>query len=171
MSRIWNSIGLAVLMAALLVGTGAAQTTISGDITTGYEISTEPSSTDALALDPANSPVTYTGSLDVNANTNWVVRASADSVADHHTLGYMSQYDSGVYATPEVKLGAAMNIKSTDTTPDCTTLAPLTAAQVIAGGNGVESHTVTFSQVVGWGDTVLASGKYQIIVTYAITAS
>lgn len=167
MNKIWGSLGLAVLGIAILVGAASA-TTIQGNVQGSFEISATPNDQTSFSLTPSTSTAaTCTGTLSVNANKGWTVTASADSVTGSHTKGYMSKYSSSAYSSPETKLTNAMEIMSDDTEYD--TLAALTSDQAIAVGTGIESHTVTFSQLVSWGDTILTgSDKYQIVVTYSI---
>jgi len=172
MSKIWSSLGLAVLGIAILVGAAAAagnNAVLTGNPVNAFEIASYPTGDDLTLTVTGTNPATYAANLVVNANSAWTVTATADS-ATGHTQGYMSKYTAGTtnaYASPEVKLYYPMKISS----PYVTTAASLASTGVsIETGTESETDEITFSQQVAWSDIRLTGTdeSYRMVVTFTI---
>lgn len=175
MSKFFNALAVAVLGMALLMGAASA-TTLSGNVESSWAISALPTDNTNFQLTPGTTE-THTGTLTVNTNkgTAWFVKATADA-ATGHSQGYMSEWDGSAYVASSPKaLASPMKISSDDI--GYLTPAALTSIQPVAAGDASayagETHTVTFSQDVAWGDTVLTTSGhvYQIVVEFSLASS
>ncbi len=99
MNKIWNSLGLAVLGIALLVGAAMAEEiTLTGNVDAVVDISTDPSYATAFTLNPASSmPELAEDSMTVKSTDNWKVEVSDEDTTN--TAGKMTKYSSAAYVT------------------------------------------------------------------------
>lgn len=176
MSRVWNSFGLAVLLAALLVGTGMAETAVvTGNVDAVVDITTDPSGVTSMAINPSNSPTTDADSMVVKATTTWKVDVSdADTT---NTAGVMTKYNTSTaaYATG-TKLGTGLALTWTSGGTQgggSGTVLPINGnGNTLVTGTSTDDAGVTvgfrYTQASNYNDIRLtgANEVYRIVVTF-----
>ncbi len=171
MSKILKSFGMAVLLAALLAGTGMAATTAGVEVTGEVEdmvltISTTPS---PVAFDPlikgTTVTETQTNGIGLTTNVPWKLALTDDNTGGNAGKMRKGSGDPWTYdSSPEVPLTNALVVTlDPEGTPVVLTTSDATGAST---SSSQVLSDLKYEQIVASGDTI---GLYKIEMTYTLS--
>jgi len=160
MSKILKSFGMAVLMAALLVGTGmAADMTLTGAVQGSVEVTVSPSSINWTLDVGDNTYTTVATNSTITSNTNATLSVKETASGDNLADGKMYSATKGAALGEELKLDGI-------TTGATDIIALSEVDQTLYTHTTVGSQVVDFDYRQAIAYTDAAASDYGIIVTF-----